>query len=80
GLLWADIRIVLIIIMFVFLLKWTLDFTKSKAVGVILATLVAYLTFYSHFELLMLILVVFFCYPFLETFSKAFNGGGGEKK
>lgn len=73
GLLWTDIRLALMIIVFIYLLQWTVDFTKSKAVGLILASVIAYLTFYQHYEILVFILIFFFGYPFFEKLAEGFD-------
>lgn len=74
GLLWADIRLALMLIIFIYLLKWTVDFTKSKALGVIIAAVIAYLTFYQHFEILVFVVIFFFGYPFFEKIAEGFSG------
>jgi len=73
--LWTDLRLAFTLIFFVYLVKWGADLTKSKALGVLLAAVVGYLTFYSHPELVIVILVFFFGYPFFEKFGEAFGGG-----
>ena len=70
GMLWSDVRLALTLIIFIYLLKWTVDFTKSKALGVILAAVVAYLTFYQHFEILVFVLV--FLSEYLSLFCLSF--------
>lgn len=72
--LWADIKLVLTLIFFLYLLKWTSDITGSKMLGIILAAVVAYLTFFSHFEILVLVLIFFFGYPFFEKLAEGFGG------
>ena len=74
GMLWADLRLALMLIIFIYLLKWTVDFTKSKAVGLILAAVISYLTFYQHFEILVFVLIFFFGYPFFEKVAEGFDG------
>jgi len=73
GLLWADLRLALIIIVFIYLLQWAITFTGSKAVGLILASVLAYLTFYQHYSILVLVLVLFFGYPFFEKLAEGFG-------
>lgn len=72
--LWADIKLVLTLIFFIYLLKWTSDITGSKMLGIILAAIVAYLTFFSHFEILIFVLIFFFGYPFFEKIAEGFEG------
>lgn len=74
GDLWTDIKLVLTIIFFIYLLKWTTDFTGSKMIGIILAAVVAYLTFFQHFEILVFVLIFFFGYPFFGKISEGFSG------
>ena len=69
--LWSDIKLALVLISFVFLLKWTSDITGSKKVGIIFALVIAYLTFYSHFEILIFVLLFFFGYPFFGEIANA---------
>ncbi len=72
--LWNDLRIVFTIIFFLFLMKWSSEFTGSKAIGVILAAIISYLTFYKHFELLIIILILFFAYPFFSAVAEGLSG------
>jgi hypothetical protein len=73
GDLWSDLKLVLTLIFFIYLLKWSSDFTGSKAIGVILAAAVAYLTFFQHFEILVFILVFFFGYPFFSKVAEGYS-------
>jgi chromate transport protein ChrA len=73
---WADLQLVFIIIFFIFLLKWTTDQVNSKVIGFILAVVIAYLTFYTHIEILILVLIFFFGFPFFSKVAEGFNGGG----
>jgi hypothetical protein len=73
GLLWADVRLALIIIVFMYLLQWTVSFTKSKSIGLILAAVIAYLTFYQHYGILIFVLIFFFGYPFFEKLAEGFG-------
>lgn len=69
--LWSDIKLALVLISFVFLLKWTSEITNSKKIGIIFAFIIAYLTFYSHFEILIFVLLFFFGYPFFAQVGDA---------
>ena len=60
GDLWSDLKLVLILVFFLYLLKWSNEFTGSKKLGLIIAVVIAYLTFYSHFEILIWVLILFF--------------------
>jgi len=71
--LWNDLKLVLTLIFFMYLLKWSSDITGSKMLGIILAAIVAYLTFFSHFEILILVLIFFFGYPFFEKIAEGFK-------
>lgn len=74
GSFWDDIRIALTIILFIYLVNWVSDLTKSRTLGIILGAAIAYFSFYQHFELLIFIILFFFGYPFWETFTKGFYG------
>jgi chromate transport protein ChrA len=78
--LWSDVKLAMIIISFIFLMKWTTEITESKKLGIILAAIIAYLTFYSHFEILIFVLIFFFAYPFFSEFSEAMAPPKEEKK
>ena len=71
--LWSDIKLVLTLIFFMYLLKWTSDLTGSKMLGIVLAAVVAYLTFFSHFEILVFVLIFFFGFPFFEKVAEGFE-------
>ena len=66
GSLFEDVKLALIIITFIFLVGWTSDKAGSKTLGIVLAAIIAYLTFYTHFEILIIVLLLFFGYPFFE--------------
>ncbi|RLG21834.1 hypothetical protein DRN74_00185 [Candidatus Micrarchaeota archaeon] len=74
GGLWSDIGIAITIILFVYLVKWASDLTKSKTLGIIIGAAIAYFTFYQHFEVLLFVLLFFFGYPFWESLTKGFLG------
>ncbi len=75
--LWSDIKLVLTLIFFLYLLKWTTDMTGSKMLGIVLAAVVAYLTFFSHFELLVFVLIFFFGLPFFGKLMEGISPKGG---
>jgi len=74
GDLWTDLRLVFTVIFFIYLVKWGVDLTKSKTLGIVLASIVSYFTFYSHFELVAIIVVLFFGYPFFSALADAMGG------
>ncbi len=69
--LWSDLRLAFTIIAFIFLLKWSTDILDNKPLGVILAAVIAYLTFFSHYELLIIAVILFFGYPVFKGFAEA---------
>ena len=71
---WEDIRIALTLILFVYLVNWMSNLTNSKTIGIILGSAIAYFSFYQHFELLILLVLFFFGYPFWETLAIGFLG------
>lgn len=60
----ADLQMALSLIAFLFLFKWSVKFTDSVLLGGLLALAIAYLTFFSHFEMLIIVLLFFFGAPF----------------
>lgn len=72
--LWTDLRLALTIIAFLYLVKWGTDMMKNKVLGVIIAIIIAYLTIFNHFELLILAMVLFFGYPVFVGFADAVSG------
>lgn len=74
--LWTDLRLAFTIIAFIFLVKWSTDTLNNKALGVILAAVIAYLTFYSHYILLVIVMIFFFGYPIFEGFYEAMSENG----
>ena len=73
GDLWTDLQLALVIIFFIYLLKWSTDFTGSKKIGIILAAIVAYLTFFQHTEFVWIILVLFFGFSFFGQIAEGFT-------
>lgn len=72
--LWMDLKLAFTIIAFIFLVKWSADILDNKPLGIILAAVIAYLTFFSHYELLILVVVFFFGYPLFAAFGEAMAG------
>ncbi len=65
----TDLQMALIIIVFVYVIAWATELTKSKKIGVILALIIVYLTVYQHFSLLLIVIVLFFGYAFWDKFT-----------
>jgi hypothetical protein len=71
GTFWTDFRLALILILFVYIVQWAISQTGSKKMGVIIGSIVAYLSVYKHWELMILIVVVFFGYNFFYRLEEA---------
>jgi chromate transport protein ChrA len=71
---WNDLKLALTLILFVYLVTYLSGLTGSKKLGIIMAAIVAYLTFFTHWEMLVLILVIFFAYPFFIGLADAIAG------
>lgn len=63
-----DIKLALVVIMFIMIVKWTNDKLEKPVLGVIIAAILSYLTFFSHYDLLVLAFVVVFVWPFIIAF------------
>ncbi len=74
GDVWSDLQLAFTIIIFIYLVSWASDLTKSKKIGVILALIIAYLTIYQHPWLLFITVLLFFGYAFIEKFSAEVAG------
>jgi len=74
GDLWSDLKLVLMLVFFLYLLSWSNEFTGSKKLGLLIAVIIAYLTFFQHFEILIWILILFFAYPFFTAVSEGLSG------
>jgi ABC-type amino acid transport system permease subunit len=68
---WTDFRLALILIVFVYIVQWTISQTGSKKTGVIVGTIVAYLSIFRHWELLVFIIIFFFGYNFFYRLEEA---------
>ena len=75
---WADLKLAFIIILFIIFIKWVIDKTGSKVLAIIIAVIFAYLTFYSHYELLIIAMLFFFIWPALQSLIGAYSGGKGD--
>jgi chromate transport protein ChrA len=79
---WIDIRIILTLVLFVYIIQWAISQTGSKKMGVIVGSIVAYLTVYRHWEFIVLIVVFFFGYNFFYRLEEAsrigYDTGGTE--
>ncbi len=71
--LWNDLRLALTIIAFIFLVKWSTGVIDNKPLGIIIAAVIAYLTIFSHYELLILAVIFFFGYPVFQAFGEAMS-------
>jgi ABC-type arginine/histidine transport system permease subunit len=71
GDLWSDLRLAMAILFFLFLVVWLSDMMGSKKIGFVVGIVVAYLTFFSHIEILIFVLLFFFGYGVFEQFSHA---------
>ena len=78
GELWSDLKLALGIMFFIYTITWLSGMTGSKKLGILIAAVVAYLTFFSHFELLIVVLILFFCFPVFEKAAEGieYKGGG----
>ncbi|MEM3737780.1 MAG: hypothetical protein QXQ88_00260 [archaeon] len=80
GNIWNDLRIVFTIILFLFVYKWASDFIGSKKIGIILAAIISYFTFYLHPELIIWIIILFFGYAFLEGMAETLSEKAEKKE
>ena len=71
---WSDLKIAMTLILFVYLVTYLTGLTGSKKLGIIMAVIVAYLTFFSHWEMLVIILFIFFAFPFFTGLADALAG------
>ena len=72
GDLWTDLQLASILFVFVYLTQWAIGMTGSRRVGILLAIVLVYLTIYQHFEVLVLVMIIFFGYAFFDTFEATF--------
>ncbi|MFW5902653.1 MAG: hypothetical protein ACOCTT_02075 [archaeon] len=72
---WGDLRLALTIIAFIFLVKWSADVLDNNLLGVIVAAIIAYLTFFRHYELLVIGIILFFGYPIFAGIADAMADG-----
>jgi len=70
---WSDLRLALTIIAFIFLVKWSSDILDNKLLGIIVAAIIAYLTFFRHYQLLIIGIILFFGYPIFAGIAKAMS-------
>ncbi len=71
---WSDLRLAFIIILFVIIVKWVIEKTNSKVLGITVGVIIAYLTFYSHYILLIIAIVFTFILPSLISMIEASQG------
>lgn len=72
--LWGDLTVVIMLIFFIYLFKWSVETTGSKKIGLILAVIIGYLTFFRHIEILIFVLIFFFGFPFFGKLVEGFDG------
>ena len=60
----SDVRLALVLILFVYIVQWGISQTGDKKLGVIVGSIVAYLSICKHWEFIVIIVVVFFGYNF----------------
>lgn len=71
---WSDLKLALMLMVFVYVVQWMTGITGSKKVGIVIAAVVAYLTIFSHFEILLFVILFFFAYPFWDRMVEGFAG------
>lgn len=69
-----DLKLAFVLILFIIFIKWVIDKTGSKVLAIVIAVIFAYLTFYSHYELLIIAILFFFLWPAIEQLIKAYRG------
>ena len=67
GDLWNDLRLALVLMVMVHIVQWAVGGTGSKKLGLVLAAIITYLTIYSHWELLIITVILFFGYEFFAS-------------
>ena len=72
GDLWTDLQLAGILFIFLYLVQWAKSMTGSRRVGILLAIVLVYLTVYQHFEVLVMVMALFFGYAFFEHFEATF--------
>ena len=74
---WSDLRLILTLVLFVYIVQWAISQTGDKKLGVIVGSIVAYLTIYQHWEMIVFIVVVFFGYNFFYRLEETTRMGEG---
>jgi hypothetical protein len=66
---WNDIKLALALLFFIYAVVWLTELTRSPKLGILIAAIVAYLTFFKYWEIVIFVLIFFFGYPFFEQFA-----------
>jgi hypothetical protein len=70
---WNDLKLALMLIIFLYLVTYLSGLSGSKKLGIILAAIIAYLTFFSYWQMLVIIMVIFFIFPFFTGIAEAIS-------
>jgi hypothetical protein len=62
------------LILFVYLVNYLSGLSGSKKIGIIMAIVIAFLTFFTYPEMLIIILFIFFAFPFFTGLADALSG------
>jgi len=73
----TDIKLVLLLIVFIFIVNWTKETTNSKILAVIVGLIITWLVF-MHEELAIIAIVIFFAFPYI--IKPMLEGAFGEIK
>ena len=76
---WSDLKLAFVLLLFIIFIKWVIDKTGSKVLAIVVAVIFAYLTFYSHYELLIIAMLFFFILPVLIKLIEAYSTGNAPK-
>ena len=74
-----DLKLAFILILFIIFVKWVIDKTGSKVLAIVVAVIFAYLTFYSHYELLIIAILFFFILPSVIKLIEGYQKGSAPK-
>ena len=72
---WADVKLAFVLLLFIIFIKWVIDKTGSKVLAIVIAVIFAYLTFYSHYELLIIAILFFFVLPSVIKLIEGYQTG-----
>lgn len=71
---WEDLKLALTLILFIYLVNYLSGLSGSKKIGIVLAAIVAYLTFFAYWQMLVIIMFIFFMFPFFSGLASALTG------